>query len=164
MKYQNFATGSSHILIPFIIGIGAEWGMVTKILLQRFLVGMLDHFEDAERGTSMYKVFLNALVATSWKAIKLHQEKYNVNSVIPHNALASDYLTDCHQALFFQQGTLVFKKLAFDGFYPLLVVLQKNRFLLCLKMNSVIPHNVLASDYLTDCHHALFFQQDTLVY
>ena len=108
MKYQNFATGSSHILIPFIIGIGAEWGMVTKILLQRFLVGMLDHFEDAERGTSMYKVFLNALVATSWKAIKLHQEKYNVNSVIPHNVLASDYLTDCHQALFFQQDTLVY--------------------------------------------------------
>jgi len=32
-------------------------------------------------------------------AIKLHQEKYNVNSVIPHNVLASDYLTDCHQAL-----------------------------------------------------------------
>jgi len=41
-------------------------------------------------------------------AIKLHQEKYNVNSVIPHNVLASDYLTDCHQALFFQQDTLVY--------------------------------------------------------
>jgi len=27
--------------------------------------------------------------------IKLHQEKYNVNSVISHNVLASDYLTDC---------------------------------------------------------------------
>jgi len=38
----------------------------------------------------------------------LHQEKYNVNSVIPHNVLASDYLTDCHQALFFQQDTLVY--------------------------------------------------------
>ena len=47
----------------------------------------------------MYKVFLKALVATSWKAfagdivvkssdaIKLHQEKYDVNSVIPHNVL-----------------------------------------------------------------------------
>ena len=68
----------------------------------------------------MYKVFLNALVATSWKefagdvvvksrdAIKLHQEKYNVNSVIPHNVLASGYLTDCHHALFFQQDTLVY--------------------------------------------------------
>ena len=68
----------------------------------------------------MFKVFLNALVATSWKAfagdivvksrdaIKLHQEKYNVNSVIPHNVLASDYLTDCNQALFFQQDTLVY--------------------------------------------------------
>jgi len=81
-------------------------------------------FGDTERGTSMYKVFLNTLVATSWNAfagdiavksrdaIKLHQEKYNANSVIPHNVLASDYLTDCH-------------KLAFDGFYPLLVVLKK---------------------------------------
>ena len=57
-------------------------------------------------------------MATSWNAfagdiaavksrdaIKLHQEKYDVNSVIPHNVLASDYLTDCHQALFFQQDT-----------------------------------------------------------
>jgi len=81
---------------------------------------MRDHFGDAERGTSMYKVFLNNLVATSWNAfagdiavksrdaIKLHQEKYNANSVIPHNVLASDYLTDCHQALFFQQDTLVY--------------------------------------------------------
>ena len=68
MKYQNFATGSGHILIPFIIGIGAGWGMDTKILLQRFLVGMRDHFGDAERGTSMYKVFLNALVAIWWNA------------------------------------------------------------------------------------------------
>ena len=32
------------------------------------------------------------------------------------------------------------------------------------KKYSVIPHNVLASDYLTDCHQAPFFQQDTLVY
>jgi len=120
LKYQNFATGSGHILIPVIIGIGAGWGMDTKILLQTFLVGMRDHFGDAERGTSTYKVFLNTLVATSWNAfardivvksrdaIKLHQEKYNVNSVIPHNVLAFDYLTDCHQALFFQQDTLVY--------------------------------------------------------
>jgi len=81
---------------------------------------MRDHFGDAERWTSMYKVFLKALVATSWKAfagdivvkssdaIKLHQEKYDVNSVIPYNVLASDHLTDCHQALFFQQDTLVY--------------------------------------------------------
>jgi len=27
----------------------------------RFLVDMRDHFGDAERGTSIYKVFLNAL-------------------------------------------------------------------------------------------------------
>jgi len=65
-------------------------------------------------------VYLNALVATSWKAfagdifvksrdaIKLHQEKYNVNSVISHIVLASEYLTHCHQALFFQQDTLVY--------------------------------------------------------
>ena len=38
LMYQNFAAGSGHILIPFIIGIGARWGMDTKILLQRFLV------------------------------------------------------------------------------------------------------------------------------
>ena len=81
---------------------------------------MRDHFGDTERGTSMYKEFLNTLMATSWNAfagdiavksrdaIKLHQEKYNANSVIPHNVLASGYLTDCHQALFFQQDTLVY--------------------------------------------------------
>ena len=73
-----------------------------------------------QRGTSIYKVFLKTIVATSWNAfagnkvvksrdvIKIHQEKYNVNSVIPHNVLASDYLTDYHQALFFQQDTLVY--------------------------------------------------------
>jgi len=61
--------------------------------------------------------FAGDIVVKSRDAIKLHQDKYNVNSGIPHNA--SDYLTDCHQALFFQQDT----KLAFDGFYPLLVVL-----------------------------------------
>jgi len=38
----------------------------------------------------------------------VNQEKYNAYSVIPHNVLASDYLTDCHQALFFQQDTLVY--------------------------------------------------------
>jgi len=51
-RYLDFSKGP--ILIPFIIGIGAGWGMDTKILLQRFLVGMRDHFGDAERGTSMY--------------------------------------------------------------------------------------------------------------
>jgi len=66
LKYQNFATGSGHILIPFIIGIGAGWGMDTKILLQRF-----------------------------W----------------------------------------FIKKLAFDGFYPLLVVLKKIDFCCCLKID-----------------------------
>jgi len=88
--------------------------------LQTFLVGMRDHFGDTERGTSMYKVFLNTLVATSWNAIagdiavksrdaiKLHQEEYNANLVIPHNVLASDSLADCHQALFFQQDILVY--------------------------------------------------------
>jgi len=46
-----------------------------------------------------FKYFKNTLVATSWNAfagdiavksrdaIKLHQEKYDVNSVIPHNVL-----------------------------------------------------------------------------
>jgi len=46
-----------------------------------------------------------------------------VNSVIPHNVLASDYLVDCHQALFFNKILLFIKKLEFDGFYPLLTVL-----------------------------------------
>jgi len=32
----------------FVIGIGAGWGMDTKIPLQRFLVGMRDHFGDAQ--------------------------------------------------------------------------------------------------------------------
>ena len=36
LKYQKFSTGSGHILIPFIIGIGAGWGMDTRILVQRF--------------------------------------------------------------------------------------------------------------------------------
>jgi len=68
----------------------------------------------------------------------LHQEKYNANSAIPHNVLASDYLTDCHQALFFQQ-LLYIKKFAFDGFYPpLLVVLEKNRFLLFKKKKKTL--------------------------
>jgi len=93
-----------------------EWKKVPRFIIVLHLISKI----DAERGTSMYKVFLNALVATQWNvfagdivvksrnAIKLHQEKYSVNSVIPHNVLASDYLTDCHQALFFQQDTLVY--------------------------------------------------------
>ena len=59
---------SKNILIPFIFGIGAGWGTDTRILLQTFSVGMRNHFGDAERGTSMYKVLLNTLVATSWNA------------------------------------------------------------------------------------------------
>jgi len=59
-------------------------------------------------------------VATSWNAfagdifvksrdaIKLYQGDYNVNSVIPHNVVTSAYLTDRHQALFFQQNALVY--------------------------------------------------------
>jgi len=31
---------------------------------------------------------------------------------------ASEYLTDSHQANFFEKDTLVFKKSAIDGFYP----------------------------------------------
>ena len=56
-KYQNFTTGSGHILIPFIIGIGAGWGTNTRILLQTFLVGMRDHFGDTERGHQCIKYF-----------------------------------------------------------------------------------------------------------
>jgi len=47
-----------------------------------------------------------------------------VNSVIPHIVLASDYLTDCHQAFSFYKILLfINKKSASDGFYRLLVVL-----------------------------------------
>jgi len=53
-------------------------------------------------------MFAGDIVVKSKDAIKLHQEKYIVNSVIPHNILASDYLTDCHQVLFFQQDTLAY--------------------------------------------------------
>jgi len=50
LKYQNFATSSGHILIPFIIGIIGVGGYEdTLILLQTFLVGMRDHFGDTER-------------------------------------------------------------------------------------------------------------------
>ena len=55
-----------------------------------------------------WEAFAGDIVVKSRDAIKLHQVKYNVNSVIPQNVLASDYLTDCHQALFFQQDTLVY--------------------------------------------------------
>ena len=65
-----------------------------------------------------WNAFADDIVVKSRNAIKLHQEKYNANSVIPHSVLASDYLADCHQALFFQQILLFIKKLTFDGFYP----------------------------------------------
>jgi len=55
-----------------------------------------------------FNAFAGDIVVESRDAIKLHQEKYNMNSVIPHNVLASDYLTDSHQALFFQQNTIVY--------------------------------------------------------
>jgi len=57
LKYQNFATGSGHILIPFIIGICAGWGMDTKMLLQRFLVGMRDHLGMQREGYQCIKYF-----------------------------------------------------------------------------------------------------------
>ena len=80
---------------------------VTIKMNAAFLVDMRDHFGDAERGTSVYTGFLNAIVATSRKAFEddivvesrdvtiVHQERYNVNSAISHNV---DYLTNCHQA------------------------------------------------------------------
>jgi len=47
-------------------------GTDTRILLQTFLVGMRDYFGDTERGTSVYEVFLNTLVDTSWNACRRH--------------------------------------------------------------------------------------------
>jgi len=55
-----------------------------------------------------WNTFAGDIVVKSRDAIKLHQEKYNVNSVILHNVLPTDSLTDCHQALFFQRDTLVY--------------------------------------------------------
>jgi len=81
---QALAKATGRVLILSILVLD---GVCNEILLQRFLVSMRDHFGNAEKRTSMYKVFLNALVATSWKtfagdivvksrdAIKLHQEK-----------------------------------------------------------------------------------------
>ena len=43
-----------------------------------------------------------------------------MNSVIPHNILASDYLTDAIRLFSFNKILLFIKKLSFDGFYPLL--------------------------------------------
>jgi len=36
LKYQNFATGSGHILIPFIIGIGAGWARIRGYYCRHF--------------------------------------------------------------------------------------------------------------------------------
>jgi len=80
-------------LTPFIIGIDDGCGLDTKVLLQRFLIGMRDHFGDAERGTSIYKVFLilsgEVAEGVFWlrfcqgeDAIKLLVEWYNVKSMI----------------------------------------------------------------------------------
>jgi len=64
------------------------------------------HFQ--KKVATSWNAFAGDIVVKSRDAIKLHQEKYNVNSVIPHFVPASDFLTDCHQALFFQQDTLVY--------------------------------------------------------
>ena len=41
-----------------------------------------------------------------------------MNSVFSHKVIASGYLTDCHQVLFFQQDSLAFfKDLVIDRFY-----------------------------------------------
>jgi len=53
-------------LIPFIFDIGAGWGMDTRMPLQIFLLGMRDYFRDAEKGTSMYKIFLIGLLPFQW--------------------------------------------------------------------------------------------------
>jgi len=53
-------------------------------------------------------ILVNGGICKSRDAIELYQEKCNVNSVIPHNAVASDYLTDCHQVFFFNKIALVY--------------------------------------------------------
>jgi len=72
-------------------------------------------------GNFSCKAFASDIAVKSTDAIKLHQEQYNSNTVISHSVVASEYLTDCLQGLFFQQETLIFGKLAFNGFYPLLI-------------------------------------------
>jgi len=62
-----------------------------------------------------WTAFASGIAVKSRDAIEFHQERYNVNSVISHNVVSTEYLMDCHQALSFQQDTL-------DGFYLLLVI------------------------------------------
>jgi len=54
-----------------------------------------------------WKVFGSDIAVKSRDAVKLHQERHNANSVTSHNVVACDYRTDCHQALFSKQDTLV---------------------------------------------------------
>ena len=57
-----------------------------------------------------WKAFAGDIAIKSRDAIKLHQERYNVNTVFSHNAAGSDFLTNCYQGLFFQQENLVYKE------------------------------------------------------
>jgi len=57
------------------------------------------------------KAFSSGIAVKSRDVIKLYQERHNANSVISHNVVACDYRTDCHQALFFKQDTLVFREI-----------------------------------------------------
>jgi len=54
-----------------------------------------------------WETFASDITVESRDATKLHQERHNANSMISHNVVACDYRTDCHQALFFKQDTLV---------------------------------------------------------
>ena len=97
-----------------------------SLMLSEYLHNI--QYIDITIPSNSINAFAGVIAVKSRDAIKLHQEKYNTNSVIPHNVLASDYLTDCHQALSFNKILLFIKKLAFDSFYPLLVVLKKSIF------------------------------------
>jgi len=65
--------------------------------------------------TTSWKAFASDIAVKSRDAIKIYQERYNVNSLICHNVLL------LISSLFaFNKILLFFEKLAFDGFYPLL--------------------------------------------
>jgi len=85
-----------------------ESRLISKLLIELLKTIAFNLLKSFDEKATSWNAFAGDIVVKSRDTIKLHQEKYNVNSVIPHNVLASDYLTDCHQALFFQQDTLVY--------------------------------------------------------
>ena len=77
-----------------------------------------------------WNAFAGDIAVKSRDAIKLHEEKYNANSVFHIMFLLLITSRIAIRLFSFNKILLFIKKLVFDCFYPLLVVLSKNRFLL----------------------------------